>query len=116
MSDARLILNADGFDAIYVIHQISDRHKCLRKFANVHIVFVKKHETYENYYFFRLLIFFIEPLANFCVYWYAAWYDTPRHELHTPGGGSEPGVTGPIFWYVIAEVFLHNINSGVEIL
>ena len=43
-------------------------------------------------------------------------YDTPRHELHTPGGGSEPGVTGPIFWYVIAEVFLHNISSGVEIL
>ena len=42
--------------------------------------------------------------------------NTPRHELHTPGGGSEPGVTGPIFWYVIAEVFLHNISSGVEIL
>ena len=42
---------------------------------------------------------------------------TPRHELHTPGGGGpEPGVTGPIFWYVIAEVFLHNISSGVEIL
>ena len=38
--------------------------------------------------------------------------DTLLHELHTPGGGSEPGVTGPIFWYVIAEVFLHNISSG----
>ena len=43
-------------------------------------------------------------------------WNTPRHELHTPVGGSEPGVTGPIFWYVIAEVFLHNISSGVEIL
>ena len=43
-------------------------------------------------------------------------WNTPGHELHTPGGWSEPGVTGPIFWYVIAEVFLHNISSGVEIL
>ena len=41
---------------------------------------------------------------------------TLLHELHTPGGGSEPGVTGPVFWYVIAEVFLHNIKLGVEIL
>ena len=42
--------------------------------------------------------------------------DTLLHELHTPDGGSEPGVTGPIFRYVIAEVFLHNISLGVEIL
>ena len=36
---------------------------------------------------------------------------TLLHELSTPGGGSEPGVTGP---YVIAEVFSQKISSEEE--
>ena len=31
---------------------------------------------------------------------------TLLHELHTPGWGQKPGVMGPIFLYVVAEVFL----------
>ena len=47
---------------------------------------------------------------------YTERLDTLLHELHTPGGGGLNQGLRANFLYVIAEVFLHNISSGVEIL